>query len=70
MSNLIEEFNKSFPGYRLETSDDEGFKLLKIDGITNDEGSEDVWIATVYEMAELFTLFEYNRLIVNERQKL
>jgi hypothetical protein len=75
MSNLIEEklvkeFSEIFPGYRVEKSDDEGFKLLRTNAITTDEGREDIWIATVYEMGELFVLMDLNRQIVNERNEL
>lgn len=66
---LISEFGSMFPGYKLEKSDDEGFKLLRVDGIETEDDKEDVWIATVYEMGELFMLFELNRQIVNERQE-
>lgn len=64
---LLAEFGSMFPGYRLEKCDDQGYKLLRDNAIKTDEGTEAVWIATVYEMAELFKLFEVNRQIVNER---
>lgn len=64
---LIDQFSSMFPGYAIEEYDD-GFKLLRKDGIITEDGTEDVWIATVYEMAELFMLMEVNRQIVNERQ--
>lgn len=64
---LIAGFSTMFPDYRLEESDDEGFKLLRINAIRAEGGREDVWIATVYEMGELFILMELNRTIVNER---
>lgn len=64
---LVKEFSDMFPGYKLEKSSDEGFNLLRVDGIETEDGKEDVWVATVYEMAELFALMELNRKIVNER---
>lgn len=64
---LISEFSEMFPGYRLEPTPGESFKLLRINAIETEDTKEDVWIATVYEMAELFMLFEYNRHVVNER---
>lgn len=64
---LIEEFGFMFPGYRLQRSDDEGYKLLRDHAIETETGKEAVWIATVYDMAELFMLFELNRKIVNDR---
>lgn len=66
---LIKEFSSIFPGYRIEKSDDEGLKLLRVGSIETEDDSEDVWIATVYEMGELFMLFELNRQIVNERHE-
>lgn len=65
---LIAQFGDMFPGYRLTNADDGGLKLLKVGAIvTEDSGTEDEWIATVYNMGELFLLMEYNRQIVNER---
>lgn len=64
---LISEFSSMFPGYRLERSDDEGLKLLRVGGIKTEETIEDVWVATVYEMAELFSFMEMNRRLVNDR---
>lgn len=58
---LINEFGVMVPGYRLEKSDDEGYKLLQIDGIETEDGREDVWIATVYEMDELLTLLNQQK---------
>lgn len=64
---LLAEFGTMFPGYHLEPYDD-GFKLIRDKAIRTEEAIEGVWIATVYEMAELFRLMEYNREIVNKRQ--
>ncbi len=64
---LLAEFGDMFPGYHLEPYDD-GFKLIRDKAIETEEYIEGVWIATVYEMVELFRLMEYNRIIVNERE--
>lgn len=64
---LLAEFGMMFPGYHLEPYDN-GFKLIRDKAIETEETIEGVWIATVYEMAELFRLMEYNRQIVNERK--
>lgn len=66
---LLAEFGQMLPGYHLEPSGDDGFKLIRDNAIETEESVEGVWIATVYEMAELFRLMEYNRQIVNKRER-
>jgi hypothetical protein len=66
-SRLVNEFSDMFPGYSITPTDDEGFKLVRYNAIETEDGKEGVWIATVYDMAELFMFLEFNRKIVNSR---
>lgn len=65
---LLASFGQMFPGYHLEPFDNGSFKLIRDNALKTEDYTEGVWIATVYEMAELFRLMEYNRQIVNERE--
>lgn len=53
LSDLLQDTNDNIiKGWAFRAEDGgESFKLLKLDAIESEDGTEDAWVATVYDMA-------------------
>lgn len=61
---LLKQANNQLPnGYKIVLAEDDSFKLLKIDEIETEDGTEDEWIATVYDMGS------FTRFIAENKEK-